>query len=147
MSVTQTPQAAPRKATRKTKQRAAIVQALEEKRAFASAAQIYDRLRAGGSTIGLATVYRTLASLTQDGELDAVQHPGATETLYRACGSGQHHHHLTCRECGTTVEVTAPKVEEFAQETARRHGFADANHTLEIIGTCALCRDAASGAG
>ena len=27
------------------------------------------------------------------------------ETLYRQCGTSMHHHHLTCRNCGRSVEV------------------------------------------
>jgi Fur family ferric uptake transcriptional regulator len=124
-----------------TKQRAAIVQVLREKPEFASATQIYDQLRAQGSTIGLATVYRTLGTMAAEGSLDALQHPGNTETLYRACGNTPHHHHVTCRSCGRTVEVTVPELEHFARETAARYGFTDVDHTLEIAGTCEPCRE------
>ncbi|MDR1186925.1 MAG: transcriptional repressor [Bifidobacteriaceae bacterium] len=123
-----------------TKQRTAIVQVLRGRREFASAAQIYDSLRAGGSTIGLATVYRTLGTLAADGDLDSLQHPGSAETLYRACADDGHHHHLTCRECGQAVEVRVPEVEAFAREIAAAHGFEDVEHTLEIAGTCETCR-------
>jgi Fur family ferric uptake transcriptional regulator len=106
---------------------------------FTSATQIYDRLHAQGSTIGLATVYRTLGTLAAEGVLDALQRPGGTETLYRACGEIGHHHHLTCRECGRTVEVTLPAVEASAREVARQHGYEAVEHTVEIAGTCREC--------
>jgi Fur family ferric uptake transcriptional regulator len=116
---------------------------LRGKREFASATQIYNDLRTDGSTVGLATVYRTLAVLAADGELDTLQHPGTTETLYRACGDLGHHHHLTCRECGLTVEVTAPEIETFAHGVAASHGFTEVEHTLEIAGICPSCASVA----
>ncbi|MDR1295701.1 MAG: transcriptional repressor [Bifidobacteriaceae bacterium] len=128
-----------RTARRKTKQQIAIVGVLRGKKEFWSATQIYNELRTQGSTVGLATVYRTLAVLAAEGELDALQHPGTTETLYRACGDLDHHHHLTCRECGLTVEVKAPEIEAFARSVAAGNGFGDVDHTLEITGTCPSC--------
>jgi Fur family ferric uptake transcriptional regulator len=130
-----------------TKQRSAIVGVLEDLEGFASATKIYDRLRARGSTIGLATVYRTLGTLAASGSLDALADPGSGETLYRACGGGEHHHHITCRDCGRTVEVTLPQIEKAARDIARRHGFSDVEHTVEIAGTCQVCAEGAGGGG
>ena len=89
-------------------------------------------------------MYRTLGTLAGEGTLDALQRPGSSETFYRACGDTGHHHHLTCRECGRTVEVRLPEVESFAHEIAARHGFTDVDHTLEIAGTCEPCRAASA---
>jgi Fur family ferric uptake transcriptional regulator len=122
-----------------TKQRAAIVGVLSDRAGFASAAQIYDELRAQGAGVGLATVYRTLGTLASEGQLDALQQPGTSETLYRVCGA-EHHHHLTCRQCGRTVEVQAPEVERLASDIATTHHFTNPEHTLEIAGTCATCQ-------
>ena len=62
------------------------------------------------------------------------------ETVYRRCEDEGHHHHLVCRICWTTVEVTAPHVEAWATAVAAEHGFTDADHTVEITGVCARCR-------
>ena len=48
-------------------------------------------------------------------------------------------HHLVCRSCGTTVEVTDPPVERWASRIAAEHGFADVQHQVEVFGTCANC--------
>jgi Fur family ferric uptake transcriptional regulator len=32
-------------------------------------------------------------------------------------------------------------VERWADRVAAEHGFSDVSHTLEIFGTCDLCRD------
>jgi Fur family transcriptional regulator, ferric uptake regulator len=44
-----------------------------------------------------------------------------------------------CRECGKTVEVEGPAVEDWAAGTATAHGFVDATHHLEVFGTCPDC--------
>jgi Fur family ferric uptake transcriptional regulator len=123
--------------TRASRQRAAVEAVFDGLEGFHSAQDVHARLRAGGDPIGLSTVYRAVQALSQDGALDALRTAGG-ETLYRRC-STQHHHHLVCRNCGRTVEVAGPAVERWADRVAADHGFADVNHTLEIIGTCTTC--------
>src|SRR5690349_17294474 len=88
---------------RPTSQRLAVLEVLAHEHDGATAQEIHDRLRAGGSRVGLATVYRTLAALSDGGAVDALAHrPG--EACYRLCGSG-HHHHLVCERCNRVVEL------------------------------------------
>ncbi len=121
---------------RATKQREAVAAFLADEETFVSAQQIYAGLRAAGSSIGLATVYRTLQGLAADGALDVLRSADG-EVVYRRCTSGSHHHHLVCRVCGRTVEVEGPAVERWADAVAAQHGFRDVSHTLEVFGTCA----------
>jgi Fur family ferric uptake transcriptional regulator len=128
---------------RVTRQRSAVMRALAAHSGFASARELHDWLRAEGDAIGLATVYRTLGALAEDGAADVLRPEHRSgEALYRLCGRG-HHHHLTCRTCGRTVEVTAPDLEAWAAATAAAHGFTDPEHTLELTGTCPACAAAA----
>ena len=120
---------------RSTRQRDAVADYLRAEATFVSAQQIYAALREQGSTIGLATVYRALQGLVDDGAVDALRTDDG-EVVYRRCDSDVHHHHLVCRECGRTVEVEGPAVERWAQAVAGQHGFHDVSHTLEIFGTC-----------
>lgn len=103
---------------------------------FVSAQALHQTLRSDGSTVGLATVYRALAALAEDGEADALQSGG--EVLYRAC-TPTHHHHLICRSCGRTVELEAATVERWAREVAAAHGFVEPEHVVDIFGLCADC--------
>ncbi|WP_143965556.1 Fur family transcriptional regulator [Gordonia zhaorongruii] len=126
---------------RSTKQRAAIADVLAATDDFLSAQQLHDKLRDRGESIGLTTVYRNLQALTDADQIDAIW-DGSGETRYRHCSTG-HHHHLVCRECGTTVEVQADPVERWASKIATENGFTDITHTVEIFGTCADCGGAA----
>jgi len=122
---------------RNTWQREAVREALGTSEAFVSAQALHSALREGGSSIGLATVYRALADLATEGEADALQQDG--ESLYRACTPGTHHHHLICRNCGLTVEIEADAVEQWARSVAAEHGFTQPNHVVDVFGLCADC--------
>ena len=122
---------------RNTWQKDAVKHALGEAAGFVSAQQLHLVLRNHGSTIGLATVYRALADLATAGDADSLQSKDG-ELLYRACGT-EHHHHLICRACGKTVEIEASKVETWADEVAKSHGFTQPSHTIDIFGICASC--------
>jgi Fur family ferric uptake transcriptional regulator len=122
---------------RKTRQRAAVDGILSDLEEFRTAQEIHDELRHKGDSIGLTTVYRTLQLMADAGELDAIRKNDG-ETAYRRC-SGGHHHHLVCRSCGRTVEVSGPAVERWASAVAEEHGFREVSHDLEIFGTCRSC--------
>src|ERR1035437_6783994 len=129
-----------------TKQRAtvqggAVRSVLAEGAGFNSAQDIHAALRLQGKSVGLSTVYRHLKSLVEQGVADVIQSPDG-EAPYRYCGetTTAHHHHLVCRECGHTEEVTARAAERCASDIAREYDFAYVAHTVEICGTCAPCR-------
>ncbi|GAB3298405.1 Fur family transcriptional regulator [Parasphingorhabdus pacifica] len=128
---------------RATKQRAAVSKLLGEVNEFRSAQELHDQLRRKGEGIGLTTVYRTLQTLADAGEIDVLR-TDSGEAVYRLCSS-HHHHHLLCRRCGRTVEVADPPVEDWAERIAREYGFSDVSHTVEILGTCPECASASSG--
>jgi Fur family ferric uptake transcriptional regulator len=122
---------------RPTRQRQVVTDALDDLAEFRSAQDIHAVLADRGEPVGLATVYRTLQLLVDNGVVDQLRND-AGEALYRRCSSG-HHHHLVCRSCGRTVEVEGPTVERWADRVAGEHGFTDVAHTLEIFGTCPDC--------
>lgn len=124
-------------ALRPTRQRLAITDALRGGVDFQSAQEIHDSLRHAGEKVGLATVYRTLQAMADSGDVD-VRHNPAGEATYRRC-SASHHHHLVCRSCGRTVEITGSAVEKWAHAIADQHGFVDVSHTVELVGLCADC--------
>ena len=132
-----TPRPAPLPGLRTTRQRTAVARLLDDVDDFRSAQEIHEQLRSNGEGIGLTTVYRTLQTLADAGEIDLLR-TGTGEALYRRC-SAHHHHHLVCRHCGHTVEVEGPTVEIWAEKVAADHGFTDISHTVEIFGSCPTC--------
>ncbi|HVL84017.1 MAG TPA: Fur family transcriptional regulator [Pseudonocardia sp.] len=133
-----TGQAPPNRVLRATRQRAAVSALLDRLDDFRSAQEIHEELRRSGEGIGLTTVYRTLQTLADAGEVDVLR-TGTGEAVYRRCESEHHHHHLVCRRCGWTVEIEGPAVETWAQHVADAHGFSELSHTAEIFGLCRRC--------
>jgi Fur family ferric uptake transcriptional regulator len=126
---------------RMTRQRSAVADLLGDLDDFRSAQQLHDLLRDRGHEIGLATVYRTLQSLADGGDVDVLRTADG-EAVYRRCSSRKHHHHLVCRTCGTAVEIDGPGVEAWAARVGATYGFSDIEHTMELTGLCAACSPA-----
>ena len=123
---------------RRTRQRTEIRDAVEASTSFATSQETHDRLRRDGSTVGLATVYRALQAMASSGEVDAIRTPDG-QIAYRTCTPG-HHHHLVCRSCGRTVEISLPGLEDLTRSIAGEYGFAEIDHEVEFFGTCADCK-------
>ena len=121
---------------RMTKQRQAVLDELTRVNDFRSAQQIFEDLRTNGQHVGLATVYRSLQGLAEDGRIDALR-SSEGESLYRIC----HHHHLVCRECGHAEEIEQSQIEAWVTSVAQGHGFANVEHSLELFGTCVSCQE------
>jgi Fur family ferric uptake transcriptional regulator len=126
------------KEQRVTKQRLAVSAALDELDDFVSTQELYRILQNQGVSVSLATAYRILQSLADEGLVDVLRN-GDGEAVYRRCAVTGHHHHLLCRNCGKAVEVEAPAVETWAARTASEHGYTEVAHTVEIFGLCPDC--------
>jgi len=123
---------------RSTRQKRAVAGVLAETDTFRSAQDLHAELRARGTRVGLTTVYNQLRALADSGEVDVLRAEDG-ETLYRRCGSDDHHHHVLSRVCGRTVEVAGRAIEKWAAKVAKEAGFVDVRHTVEVVGTCAEC--------
>src|SRR6478736_4637563 len=126
------------KEQRVTKQRLAVSAALDELDDFVSTQELHRILQERGTSVSLATSYRILQSLADDGLVDVLRNADG-EVVYRRCAVTGHHHHLLCRNCGKAVEVEAPAVEAWAARIASEHGFTAVEHTVEIFGLCPDC--------
>jgi Fur family ferric uptake transcriptional regulator len=137
-SRTTAPAPAAAKEQRVTKQRVAVSAVLDELTDFVSTQELHRILQERGTSVSLATSYRILQSLADDGLVDVLRNTDG-EAVYRRCAVTGHHHHLLCRSCGKAVEVEAPAVESWAARTAAEHGFTAVEHTVEIFGLCPEC--------
>ena len=123
---------------RTTPRRLEVLEELARERDDVTAQELWTRLRERDSRTGLATVYRTLALLSEKGVVDVLSHHGS-EQCYRLCGD-EHHHHLLCERCHKVVEVSECGLDDWVAAAAKRHGFVATEHRVEIVGLCADCR-------
>ena len=118
---------------RRTDQRRAIVGALRACDTAVTAQELHRRLEG----VGLATVYRNLQRLAEEGEADTLRRENG-EQAFLLCGGG-HHHHLTCRRCGRVERVRDCRLGDWARQVAQSYGFRQVEHRAELVGVCAAC--------
>ncbi|MGC8498926.1 MAG: Fur family transcriptional regulator [Acidimicrobiales bacterium] len=124
---------------RNTAQRRAILDGLARTAGFISARDLHAAVVREGTAVSLATVYAQLRRLAATSQVDVVMTERG-ESLFRRCATDGHHHHLSCRECGATVDIDAPLLERFTAELGERTGYDNLSHVLELTGRCPACR-------
>jgi Fur family transcriptional regulator, ferric uptake regulator len=126
-----------RTATRDTRQRRAIRAAFLGTDRPLDPTEVLTLAATGHSSLGIATVYRNIKSLLEEGWLTPVELPGEV-THYELAGK-EHHHHFHCRTCGKVYELNAclPNVQKLAPQ-----GFQVAGHDLLLYGACRECSPA-----
>jgi Fe2+ or Zn2+ uptake regulation protein len=120
---------------RLTKQRAAILRALEDGRHH-NAETILERVREHLPGVSLGTIYRTLDILRSIGLVQIFSHAGGA-AKYEA--TLEKHHHLVCTNCGEVVNVAVNEALPLAQALAQDHGFDGVDCALVITGRCPRC--------
>ena len=85
--------------------------------------------------MSIATVYRNIGSLVEDGWLTPVALPG-TSSRYEVAGK-KHHHHFQCQDCEKVFELSGC---DFAVKPQLPKGFRMTGHELVLYGVCADCR-------
>ncbi len=120
---------------RATTQREAITRAFESARAALSPQEVLKWATRFTPKLGIATVYRTINALVEQGWLVEVKLPGEP-SRYEVSGKG-HHHHFQCRGCDTVFEIhSCPK----DLKSLVPSGFRLEEHHLFLYGRCAHCR-------
>ncbi|CAN7400836.1 transcriptional repressor [Acidovorax sp. LjRoot74] len=117
-----------------TRQRTAIYAVIAGAQRPLSPQEVLDNARASVEGLGLATVYRNLKALLEDGSIEAVSLPGESPR-YEPAGQS-HHHHFQCTQCARVFDVHACPGD--LQGLAPR-GFTVQRHELTLYGLCADC--------
>lgn len=117
-----------------TKQRLAILEALNMGQAHVTAQEVYEIVNEKHPEIGFATVYRFLRKLTDNKYVTEVR-MGGMPARYELTPNS-HHDHITCVECGKIVEFENHEIEKLQLEVAAKHNFVLTSHVLELYGIC-----------
>ena len=120
-----------------SKQREEILKVLYSAKSHLTPEQIHKEVKKENATIGLATVYRTLAFLEKE-ELVCSISFGSEGKKYEL-NRGSHHDHLICLECGQIVEFFNEELEKIQEEIAKQEGFKLITHQMNLYGICPKC--------
>jgi len=121
---------------RKTRQRDAILKEILSAEGPLSVNEIHGRASGKLSGLGIATVYRTIKSLREEGEVSIVELPGE-EPRYEPAGRG-HHHHFRCLSCEQTFDLEVCPV-GIPNGTMLPGGYRVEDHNLTLYGRCSEC--------
>lgn len=119
---------------RLTRQRDAIHTAIRASRRPLTPLEVLEAARASVHALGLATVYRTLKLLVDEGQVQAIHLPG--ESPRYEIAESAHHHHFRCTACDRVFDV--PGCPGDMRRLAPR-GFVVERHDLTLYGRCSAC--------
>ncbi|WP_374335826.1 Fur family transcriptional regulator [Methyloversatilis sp.] len=119
---------------RNTRQRAAILGAIQRAGRPLSPAELHTLARDEAPALGLATVYRNIKMLLLDGCIREVDLPGEAPR-YEEAHLG-HHHHFKCRVCDCVFDIADCKTDWHAFAPP---GFVVDAHEITLFGTCPKC--------
>jgi len=119
---------------RSTRQRSAIRTVIDAAGRPLSPQEVLETAQAEVPALGLATVYRNLKTLVDQGEISVVTLPGDSPRYESA--EHAHHHHFQCTNCKRVFDVHACPG-DLAQLAPK--GFSVEHHELTLYGRCDQC--------
>jgi len=128
---------------RQTAQRRAILRALDEAPGPLTPQEVLVHAASHHDGLGLATVYRNLAALSEQGEVIPVHLPNEATRFERTKATHSHHHHFRCERCNRVFELNASCPVAMLEGVTLPGGFEVHDHALTLYGLCPDCRNAA----
>lgn len=122
---------------RVTPQRQMILDAICESGGHITPEEIYERVHAKAPAVNLATVYRTVAFLTELRLITEIHMSG--KTYYEMAGEAPHHH-LVCRKCGHIEQIDHVTIAELFDRIAQDQEFKVETDHLALVGLCKHCQ-------
>jgi len=122
-----------------TPQREMIIEIMAHSQRHMTAEEIHASLREQTSTINLATVYRTLDMLWEEGFVR--RNDFGEGKIYYATFKHGPHIHLVCRQCNRVIDADPDMLDPIGGQLLTKYEFnADLQH-LSIYGLCADCSE------
>ena len=122
-----------------TPQRRLILDTLLKRTDHLSSEELYAEVKERDSSIGQATVYRTLKLLTEAGLVEPLDFADGV-ARYEFNYGRKHHDHLICDRCGANIEILDETIERRQEELAAEHGFTLLRHKMYLYGICSDCK-------
>lgn len=125
------------KATRYSKKREAILNAICSTDTHPSADWVYQTLKPVYPDLSLGTVYRNLSRFKEEGLVISV---GTVNGQERFDGTIKPHAHFICKTCGAVHDFHELQLNESLDRTVeQQYGVQIDHHELVFYGTCPQC--------
>jgi len=122
---------------RMTKQRLTLLNELKSVKDHPTADELFQRVRETLPRISLATVYRNLELLSEQGLIKTIEMPGMPR---RYDGDVYPHYHLRCVECNRVVDIDSRVVPDISSVIRQTGHYEILAMRLEFDGICEECR-------
>lgn len=124
---------------RVTLQRQIVLNVIETAEKHLDAEAIFQRAREKDPKISLATVYRTLAVLTEMGLVDRSYLARNHEREHYEPVGAPRHHHFTCLDCHQVIEFQSPGLNQLIGQLQEELGVKILHPCMCLEGYCSAC--------
>ena len=121
---------------RTTRQRQQVFAALQGDHTHPLAHEIYRRVHKKLPRVSLATVYRNLHSLVEDGKIRTLV---LDEQGARFDPETSQHDHFVCERCGRVVDLFLRRARRVDLSSLTRQGYVVTTDDLTVHGICRVC--------
>lgn len=124
-------------ATKRSKQRDAIIAFLMTRKDHPTADTIYMNIKKQFPNISLGTVYRNLALLSERGDILKLSYDNGAD---RYDASVEPHYHFICKECGEVIDIEMESFDQKVIEKANQYFPGKITESVTYFrGTCEKC--------
>lgn len=120
-----------------SKQREIILNTLKENVVHPTAEYLYAKIQEKDPKISLATLYRNLNQLTENGIIKKID---GLETSSHYDHNTHEHYHFICTKCRRVFDIDAEVAPELIRRTEEKTDFLIENHDIVFSGICKDCR-------
>jgi Fur family ferric uptake transcriptional regulator len=119
-----------------TQQRQVILEELNKLTCHPTAEELHRIVRERLPKISIATVYRNLELLSEEGMIWKMNVGGAQR---RFDATTANHYHIRCAVCGRVDDLHMEVVPSMEEAARKASGYAVLCHTVEFAGICPTC--------
>ncbi len=121
-----------------TPQREMIVEAIAHQGDHINADEVFAIVQERTRTVNIATVYRTLDLLVEQGLASRID-LGEGRVIYATDQHGTHIH-LVCRQCGQVLDADQELLSAFNRQLLSDYRFAPDLQHISVLGLCSDCQ-------
>lgn len=120
-----------------SKHKEVIYKALETNNIHPTAERIHDFLKSGNYNVGIATVYRNLNQMADEGKILRIE--GLDKSVHYDHNTIEHHHFI-CDGCTRVFDVDVSIAPDINKQTEKMTGFSIRHYEIVFQGICRECK-------